>query len=227
MDPLRLRHRLPDAQEMPVGDLKELDFILLTHEHRDHLDLNLLHGLQDFPILWIVPEPLLPSVKAEVDIAADRLIVPEPMRTIEINGIRITPFDGLHWEAQPGSQSLRGVPAMGYLVECNGKRWLFPGDIRTYEASRLPLFGSVDVLAHVWLGRGCALMETPPLLEKFCDFNITLQPNRIVLTHLEEFGRCENDYWDCGHVNRICSLVAEKRPDISISFGLIGDRLVL
>ena len=86
MDPLRLKHKLPDAPEMPVDDLKALDFLLLTHQHSDHLDLNLLRGLQDFPILWVIPAPLLPIVQAEVDIAADRLIVPEPMRTFEDSG---------------------------------------------------------------------------------------------------------------------------------------------
>ena len=62
MDPLRLKHRLPDAPEMPVDALKDLDFILLTQQHGNHLDLDLLHGLQDFPILWVVTTPILPIV---------------------------------------------------------------------------------------------------------------------------------------------------------------------
>ncbi len=228
MDPLRLKHKLPDASEMSVDNLKDLDFVLLTHQHSDHLDLNLLHGLRDYPILWVVPAPLLPRVQAEADIAADRLIVPEPMRTIEIQGIRITPFDGLHWETQTGSQSLRGVPAMGYLVEFNGKRWLFPGDTRTYEASQLPVFGTVcGVFAHVWLGRESALRNEPPLLNAFCKFYVALQPKQIILTHLYEFGHDANDCWTNEHVQQITSLIAETRSDISISFELIGNKLVL
>jgi len=227
MDPLRLKHKLPDAPEMPVDDLKDLDFILLTHQHSDHLDLNLLRGLQDFPILWVVPAALLPILQAEVDIAANRLIVPEPMRTFEIQGIHITPFDGLHWEVQLDSQSLRGVPAMGYLVEFNGKRWLFPGDTRSYVASQLPSFGPVDMLfAHVWLGRGCALQDDPPLLGAFCEFCVDLQPRHIVLAHLQDFGRDANDYWDNEHVQKITALIAEKGPDISITSGLIGNQVV-
>ena len=228
IDPLRLKHKLPDAPEMPVDNLKDLDFILLTHQHSDHLDLSLLRGLQGYPILWVVPAPLMPRVQAEVDIAADRLIIPEPMRAFDIRGIRITPFDGLHWEVQPDGQSLRGVPAMGYLVEFNGKRWLFPGDTRNYDAGQLPSFGSVDgVFAHVWLGRGCALMPEPPLLEAFCQFCVDLDAQRVVLTHLKEFGRDANDYWEPKHARKVISLFAAKNLDISISLAMMGNRVVL
>jgi glyoxylase-like metal-dependent hydrolase (beta-lactamase superfamily II) len=59
IDPLRLKRRLPNASEMSAGELKDLVFILLTHQHGDHLDLSLLHQLIDFPILWVIPAPVL------------------------------------------------------------------------------------------------------------------------------------------------------------------------
>jgi L-ascorbate metabolism protein UlaG (beta-lactamase superfamily) len=228
MDPLRLKHRLPDAPEVPVEDLRGLDFILLTHRHSDHLDLNLLHGLQDFPILWVIPAPVLPLVQAEVEIPANRLIVPEPMRTVEIQGIRITPFDGLHWEQQPGTSSLRGLPSIGYLIEFNGKRWLFPGDTRTYDVSRLPSFGPVDGLfAHVWLGRAGALQDEPPLLEAFCRFFVDLLPKRIILTHLDEFGRDANDYWDSRHVQKVKKYFLRAKSSVLVSFAKLGGQIIL
>ena len=51
IDPLRLKHGLPSAPEMPAGDLEDLTFILLSHQHGDHLDLSLLRQLIDFPTL--------------------------------------------------------------------------------------------------------------------------------------------------------------------------------
>ncbi len=51
MDPVRLHHRLPFAPEVNyVRDLDKLSFVLLTHEHGDHLDLGLIHLLRHLPI---------------------------------------------------------------------------------------------------------------------------------------------------------------------------------
>jgi len=195
IDPLTLNRRVPDAPRMNlVEDLKGLSFILLTHSHKDHLDLPLLAELKDMPVQWIVPEFLM-SLIAEAGLDEKRMIVPKVDQPVEIDGVRITVFDGLHWERLPGGEK-RGVPALGCLAEFNGKRWLIPGDTRSYDASQLPSFGALDgVIAHFWLGRGCALQEDPPLLDAFCRFYLAFDVPRIVVTHLEEFGRDAKDYW--------------------------------
>ena len=60
----------------------------------------------------------------------------------------LTPFDGLHIHGE------HGVPAMGYLAEFSKKRWLFPGDTREFDFSKLPDFGELDdVIGHLWLGK--------------------------------------------------------------------------
>jgi len=224
IDPIRLGHRLPNAPEMPASDLKDLSFILLTHQHSDHLDLGLLRQLQPYPILWVIPAPLLEIVEAEFKLPENRLIAPQVMQPIEIHGICITPFDGIHWEAQPETGILRGVPEMGYLVEFTGKRWLFPGDTRTYDANRLPSFGSVDgVFAHLWLGRAGALTEPPPLLREFCQFFLDLQPKRIVLTHLEEFGRDADDFWNISHARHVFAWYQQHTSDIQLGLARLGN----
>ncbi len=198
LDPLRLKHRLPLAAEMPARDLKDLDFVLLTHAHGDHLDPDLLAQLVDFPIVWVIPAPVFGALGAKIEIPADRLIVPEPMRTFEIQGIRITPFDGSHWETQTWTNSLRGIPAMGYLLEFNGKRWLFPGDTRSYQADKLPSFGPVDGLfAHLWLGRCSALLENPPLLEEFCRFCTRVKAqNKLSSPTWKSLAVLSSEFWD-------------------------------
>jgi hypothetical protein len=51
---------------------------------------------------------------------------------------------------------------MGYLLEFNGKRWLFPGDTRSYDASLLQSFGPLEGhFAHLWLSRTGAYLEVP------------------------------------------------------------------
>jgi len=44
-------------------DLDGLSFVLLTHEHADHLDLGMVRALRTLPILWVIPEPLLAIVE--------------------------------------------------------------------------------------------------------------------------------------------------------------------
>ncbi|HEY5269486.1 MAG TPA: MBL fold metallo-hydrolase [Anaerolineales bacterium] len=230
MDPLALNSRLPQAPAMDVArDLKDLDFILLTHRHGDHLDFGLLRLLRHLPIWWVVPEAILLLVQRQAGLPAKQILVPKPLQPIELCGLRITPFDGLHWEAAPDYPAgRRGVPATGYLVEMGGKRWLFPGDTRTYDFTRLPIFGPLDVLfAHLWLGRGAAFLLHPPLLELFCRFCLALQPRRLILTHLEEWGRRASDFWDIEHAKQVVSVLKKRASFLPIEVACIGDEILL
>jgi L-ascorbate metabolism protein UlaG (beta-lactamase superfamily) len=140
IDPLTLSWRIKDAPSVDAAqDLSCLSFVLLTHDHNDHLDIDLLSALRRLPITWVVPEFILSRAVRHTGLPRESIIVPSPLDVFELNGISILPFDGLHWETPPDGH-LKGVPAMGYLIECNGRRWLFPGDTRTYNASRLPLW---------------------------------------------------------------------------------------
>jgi hypothetical protein len=229
LDPLTLHWRVPEAQPVDTAhDLEGLSFILLTHKHADHLDLDLMRNLSKFPILWIIPEHLL-GVAGENKVSRKKVIVPKPLETLEIEGIRITPFNGLHWHmASNGLGERRGVPATGYRVEFCGKRWLFPGDVRTYDRCKLCSLGPVDGLfAHLWLGHGCALNEKPPLLEAFCSFCLDLQPKRIVLTHLHEVGRKSDDYWHEGHVQQVRDWFRSEAPDRIVEYACLGNSIEL
>jgi hypothetical protein len=228
MDPLRLIHRLPNAPFFNFAkDLDKLSFVILTHQHADHLDLDLIRELSHLPIIWVIPDFVLQFIKNKTDIVFDQIIVPKTLQSFDIQGIRITPFDGLHWEKQSGEEP-RGVPAMAYLIEFNHKRWLFPGDTRTYDASQLPSFGPVDGLfAHIWLGRGCALMDESPLLDAFCRFCLDLNSEKVVLTHLREFGRDPDDYWDEEHAEKMCSKIRSFSEGVSANLTLMGESILL
>jgi len=183
--------------------------------------------LRHMPITWVVPEFILSQVIEQAGLLRENIIVPSTLVPIELNGVRILPFDGLHWETQPDGNP-KGIPAMGYRIECNGKLWLFPGDTRTYDAAQLPAFGPVDVLfAHLWLGRGSALIDKPPLLDDFCRFFLRLKPRRLILTHLNEFGRNASDFWDASHVQCVTSKFREMNPDISIAPARMGENILL
>jgi L-ascorbate metabolism protein UlaG (beta-lactamase superfamily) len=230
MDPLTLNWRIPEALPVDAAlGLQNLSFVILTHSHADHLDLDLLRTLKHFPIRFIVPEFLLPQVRDETGIPEEKIIIPVPLQSFEMHGIHITPFNGLHWENDPSRRGgQRGIPAMGYLFEFSGKRWLFPGDTRVFDAAQLPAFGPVDGLfAHLWLGRTSAMMEPPPLLDEFCSFCLDLQPRRIILSHLDELNRGPVSYWDDSHASLAAVALQKISPDTRISSAHMGESVQL
>jgi len=230
LDPLTLKQRIPSAPEVQAAQsLSGLSFVLLTHRHPDHLDFNLIRALRELPICGVIPEALPPLVIEKSGLSEKRVVVAHPAETIQIEGITITPFPGLHWDkALMDAEGKNDLPAAGYLVVSGGKRWLFPGDTRTYDAGLLPDFGAVDgVFAHLWLGRGCALYETPPALEVFCRFCVALQPRHLIVTHLHEYGRGADDFWDEGHYQKVYARCRSLAPQIEISSLLMGESLSL
>jgi hypothetical protein len=228
LDPLTLRQRLPAAPEVDISALATLDYVVLTHRHADHLDLELLRRLRDFPARWIVPEGLIDPLRT-LNLPREKLTIARPLEPLRLGGLTLTPFDGLHWEAAPDyPDGRRGVPATGYLAEFNGKRWLIPGDTRTYNAAQLPRFGSVDGLfAHLWLGRSSALHEEPLLLNTFCKFCLDLSPSRIILTHLDEFGRNALEFWDDSHAEKAMAALQKISPNVNVSLAHMGEMIHL
>jgi hypothetical protein len=228
MDPLTLNWRLRSSPRVDAArDLHNLSFVLLTHAHQDHLDLDLLSALKQYPVKWVVPEFMLTDVIAQAGLSSANIIVPTPLSFIDLHGISILPFKGLHWENTPDG-NLKGVPSLGYLIECNGRRWLFPGDTRTYDAAQLPPFPNVDVVfAHLWLGRGSALEDSPPLLDGFCRFHLDTGARHVILTHLNELGRDANDYWSDAHVELVRTKFREMAAGTSVSHLVMGSSVLL
>lgn len=234
LDPLSLPYRLMQESLPDLAvDLAGLNFVLLTHRHGDHFDPQVLRSMQRISARWVVPPALAPAVLAE-GVPAERIIPAHPLQPVDIEGFQITPFESLHWEAVPPEMhprypdGRRGLPETGYLVEAGEKRWLFPGDIRNFDPSQLPIFGPVDVLfAHIWLGRAAANSPVPPLVDEFCRFYLALQPQRIVLTHLEEWGRPARDFWDVQHARLIIDSFHERAPDLPVEVARLGDRVDL
>ena len=227
IDPFTIYSRISSAQMINVGnDLGELSFVILTHHHKDHLDLNIIQDLNKLAIPWIVPEPMVDIVE-KAGLNPDFILVPQVLETIEISGVKIIPFDGLHFHKGKNEETF-GVPAMGYLIESGNKRWLFPGDTRNFKSNQIPDFGPVDIVfAHLWLGKGGALMKEPPFINEFCQFYVDLMPKKIFLTHLREIGRDANDYWDLGHAELAISRFRKTAPNIKISTISLGEGVIL
>lgn len=237
MDPITLNARIPSVLPVHTAhDFDKLEFIILTHRHADHFDLQLLKELSELNIPWIVPDFLLDELKQKVHIPSKRIIIPYAGEKIEISGIKILPLNGSHWEysekVKPENHSdilsVRGVPAFSYQFESGKKRWFFPGDTRTYNSAEIALLDQLDgLVAHVWLGRASALVNPPPLLEQFCRYLCTFRTNRIILAHLYEWGRNELDIWNEEHAKMIIRNVLQTTPEAQVSIARTGQRILI
>jgi len=219
VDPALLSNRVPEAQVMDAGrDLKDLDFALLSHTHADHVDTALWSQLAESDCHWIVPEYMVELFTRRTLLSDPDYSVAVPGERIEVAGAGITPFESPHYE-RTASGEINHVESTGYFVETAGGSCLLPGDIRTYDAACLRPFADVStVMAHVFLGRSCAAMSAPPLLETFVDFFLSCHPTRIVLAHLYELGRGPEDCWLASHAQTVAEAfkAAESELDVMI-----------
>jgi ribonuclease BN (tRNA processing enzyme) len=221
IDPYSFFTRLGGGEQPDFSeDLRSLKLVVLTHSHSDHLDLNLIAALRDLPIQWVIPEFLLQKVAAAVDLPSDRICIPQPGIKLRIDNLTLTPFQGLHFHG------VHGVPSMGYLAEFSNKRWLFPGDTRSYDFSKLPEFGDLDgVVGHLWLGKAEALADRPSKLEEFCHFFSQFSAKQLIITHLYEYGRESNEFWDLHHFQLVRSHFHAIKPELKVAAALIGERV--
>lgn len=202
IDPLFPTRLLDLPDPVPLEPLRDLAFVLLTHDHHDHFDAMLISSLSGSSTKVIVPEAILDRVHKQTTLPDSQIIIAYPNQPIQQKGIRILPFES--WHSSPENPASIGYKSMGYAVEVGAQRLLFPVDIRDYPSVDLAEFKSADWLfAHLWLGRQCALMERPPLLDDFIDFLRRCDAQRIMVAHLYEFSREPNDLWHRRHLRDV------------------------
>ena len=224
LDPYSLFSRVGQNNTIDyAGDLAPLQLIALSHWHSDHFDRVILPMLAHLPLIWIIPEFMQNGIRDKLPLRQLNLITPKLMQPITFEGLTLTPFKGLHFHG-----NCLGVPEMGYLAEFSGKRWLIPGDIRSYQPHLLPDFGPLDgILAHCWLGKAAALQPDEKTRHDFCKFFGSLNTQNIVVTHLNEFGRDADDLWTLEHFTLVKHCLQNIQSDRKVCAALMGDKIDL
>ncbi len=215
-------HEEISAEEM--RRLEPLSFVLLTHNHDDHLDISLARALMDFPIKWVMPEDMKKILKERAGAKDKNIIIPEHGKPLVINDTKITAFEGLHRRVEPFKMH---IPSNIYLVETAGRSYLFPGDVRTYDADFIPFSGPVNwVFSHLWLGVN-SMDDNLPILSEYCEFALKFSPGNILISHVYEVGRSAGDYWSEEHVEMAAAMWKKLAPGIKVFTPEIGEKVKL
>jgi L-ascorbate metabolism protein UlaG (beta-lactamase superfamily) len=185
----------PGRFSVSQNDVKDIDLILITHEHADHLHSESLEAiLKNSPDAQVVTNSSVAKVLAELGVSHEIL---EGTAHGEKCGLTIEAFDGKHAEIY---EEYGQVQNTGYFIE---NKLFYPGDAYTepgkdVEILALPVAGpwckSADAIAyalrvkpakafpvHDWLLNDDGIALTYGLFES------QLQNNDI------EFVRLQND----------------------------------
>ncbi len=157
IDPMTLSARLGTTLPATISDdLIPLQLVALTHDHSDHVSWPLLSSIAASVQKWIVPAWMQSQFNQNIPSPVGSIQFVQPGDSIKFGEICIKVFDGNHWETQAnpkdGKPFMKGLPSLAYLIEGHGKRWLLPGDTRSFKPENRISCGKVDLtLAHVFL----------------------------------------------------------------------------
>ena len=205
------------AYRPPEGDGREvyeriaevfppLDFLILTHRHRDHLDPTLLALAAERGVEIVLPAEILPGVLEKCPNVPESAFTPLEYGSCLTRGkLEISVFPGFHSDAR------RTVPCGMFRVKMPGRSLLFPGDVRDYSRP-LPESRPDLLFSNIWLGAHMAVSEEFPLLDDFCRFFGRAGAKRIVFAHLQEAARPPDSYWNSRHASVILKRMRELYP---------------
>ncbi len=207
----------------PVGTPTAVDAVLLSHAHRDHLDLPTLRALRPRPPIIVVP----PGVKRTLRrLTGVEVFEVSPGDALEVNGVRVRAVEAHHDTRRTplGAAS----DAVGYVVEAQHAVY-FAGDTEVFDA--MATLGALDVaLLPIW-GWGPSLgpghMDPAEAVEALT----RLRPRTVVPIHwgtLLPIGQGRRH----GHVLRdpveaFQRGAAERCPDVTVAVLAPGEDLAL
>lgn len=217
-------HEDKEISPEEIKRLKPLSFVLLTHNHADHVDIPLIRALKDFPIRWVMPLEMKEIIKEAAGLKEKSIFIPSRGRAFELDGLKITAWEGLHRRDDPHKAH---IPSNVYLVETGRRKLFFPGDVRTYDSGFIPFSGPVDwIFSHLWLGVDSTEAD-PPLLPEFCEFALEFSPGNILISHIYEVARPAGSCWFEEHVEMARALWKTLAPEVKVLTAEIGEKVKL
>jgi L-ascorbate 6-phosphate lactonase len=139
----------------PPAEAAGVDAVLVTHEHGDHLDVDVARAFAEAgsAARWVVPEPVAGRLES-LGIRRELIEPAQPGRPIMIGSVRVDPLPAHHGvdmaDAYGTGAELSGglVRFLGYVLDLAGTRIYHSGDCLAYPGLAEEL---ARLAAHVLL----------------------------------------------------------------------------
>ncbi len=141
------------------GSLRDIDFVMATHGHTDHLDPGTLAPIAaaNPGCSFIVPGSCA-ALALERGVPKERLIEAEAFRDLAICGLVIHALPSAHEELAVDGRGRH--KALGYIIEAGGMSVYHPGDCAPYEGLEANLASfKIDLALLPVNGRDAARKE--------------------------------------------------------------------
>lgn len=226
MDPgLRYARYLTDTVKHLSEIFADTKLMVVTHFHVDHFEAESVRELAKCDMLWVIPDFMYDNA-IEYGIRPDKIVVAHANEPICIEKLTILPFTGRHF--RPITH--KGIDEYGYYITAEGAPSMaFPADVRDYSVDGLPDIPKADIcFGHVWLGDGCAHDEChTELAEAMARFLLEFSDKHVVLAHLYENGRRDEDMWREEHADEVAEHILAHSPGTKVSVPKLGEHILL
>ncbi len=201
-------------------NMSDVKFVLITHDHGDHMCPSLMKSLKDLPIIWYMPKNTRRDYIEASEIKEENIVYVSAGNSFEIGNLKIKAYYTPH--GKPGGKF---PDQCGYEIISPKGRIFIPGDVRDYDYRGYEGLGDIDLcLSHLWAGNN-AIDESEylPIMEKYADFTAVFNAKRYFLCHLYEIGRTERYMWHDEHAEKATKMLKERLPEADVTVPRVGE----
>ena len=198
-----------EAPPIAAAELaREIHVVFVTHHHGDHCNVPTLRELaRGGSCTFVLPKTCLKRV-AELNIPAERIVVPSPGHPFEVRGIRVEPLHAIHGNQEftvltREPDFIESIASnCGYVFNLQGKRLFHPGD-------------SVLTEEHLALENIDVLFISPTVHNMYLDRSTILinrlEPAYIFPQHFGTYRQTEeNAFWTRGYPDELKQRLSEQ-----------------
>lgn len=212
-------HHLAEAPSRIREYFGNINCMILTHGHGDHMEERTIRALSDTDISWVVPEFLVDNVLS-FGVRREKITVVRAGDNVCVGPLQIRVLEGRHFRPE----TKKGTDAVGYLISADHAPTLaFPADVRDYSVAEGEELNADHCFAHVWLTDNALDPEIyVPKSREFAKFMLSRSRRSIWLAHLHA-DRLDDKRWVLRHARVASESIREQSPETVVRVPRYGE----